>query len=318
MLHELRSAGRFISRLSADFHQRFRSVRFRRILLAMFVVSIGLVAIHIPLRWHGGRTAQNADIPLRPLTPLEAAALLSGGSDGEKLAGVVRLTESEVTVRTRVYPLVSDVSLGECSRRATYRNTIYQICSSSWEGYHNVHVVSRGALEKELGRRLTEQDLMPDYLADSIASFASNRLPLYFATEVAFLTAWFTGLFSLLRRIRNPLLVPPVVTVAGIGALLFVPYYSPAFIDADWFYQRIALEEVIGGRGPLGLSFLAVMAVAVPLRALCVPPLRPHLVRSRSAARVWTDGDACLDDRDGCTARGVLHSARCRISALLG
>jgi hypothetical protein len=296
-MYALTSAGRFISRLSGaivDLHQRFRSVRLRWILLTTFIVSVGLVAIHLPLRWQGGRTAQNADIPLRPMTPLEAAALLSGGSDGERLAGVVRLTASEVTVRTRVYPLVSDVSLGECSRRATYRNTIYQICSSSWEGYHNVHVVSRGALEKELGRRLTERDLTPDYLGDSIASFASNRLPLYFATEVAFLTAWLTGLISLLRRIRNPLLVPPLVSVAGMGALLFVPYYSPAFIDADWFYQRIALEEVIGGRGPLGLSFLAVMVVAVPLTALCLPLYALTLavrglrrVSGLTATRVW-------------------------------
>lgn len=31
--------------------------------------------------------------------------------------------------------------LGECSRRVTFRKTLYQICSSSWEGYHNVLLV---------------------------------------------------------------------------------------------------------------------------------------------------------------------------------
>lgn len=274
MPYVLASVGSVVSRLAdrmVESRRRFRSMPFSTIVLAAFLVSIGLVASHIPSRWHGGRTAQNADIPLRPLTPSEAAALLLGGSDGERLAGLVRLTGSEAIIRTRVYPLISDVSLGECSRRATHRGTTYQVCSTSWEGYHNLHVMSRGALEKELGRRLTEQDLTPDYLSDSIASFASNRIPMYFATEVAFLTALSTGLVSLLRRVRNLLLVPPLITVAGIGASFFVYYYSPAFVDADWFYQRIALEELIGGRGPLGLSFSVVMAVTALLTVLCLP-----------------------------------------------
>jgi hypothetical protein len=204
------------------------------------------------------------------------------------------LTKSDVTVRTRVYPLVSNIEDGECAQRVSYHGTNYQICSSSWESYYNVHVVSRSALEKELGGQLTEQDLKSAYLADSATSFASYRLPLYFAIEVAFLTAWLTGLVLLLRRIRTPLLVAPFVVLAGAVAWMFVLIYSPAFYDADWFYQRIALEEFIGGRGPLGLSFRAVMAIAVPLTAICLPLYLVTVfvggvrrVSGLTAARAW-------------------------------
>ena len=82
MLYSLAIPVRFVSRLSsgiANIHQRLRSIRFRNIFLAAFLLSIGVATAHVPVRWHGGRTGQNADIPLRALTPLEAAALLSGG-----------------------------------------------------------------------------------------------------------------------------------------------------------------------------------------------------------------------------------------------
>src|SRR5678816_4486501 len=99
-----------VSQLSASFvglHRKVRTIRTRSIALAAFILSIGLVTVHLPLRWQGGRTAQDADIPLRPLTPLEAAALLTGGPDGRRLAAVVRLTKSDVTVRTGVYLIPS-------------------------------------------------------------------------------------------------------------------------------------------------------------------------------------------------------------------
>ena len=270
----------------------FREISTRSILLGAVCLSTGLVAVHVPYRWNGGRTGEVADVPLRPLSAIEAAALLKGGADGVPVARVTDLTEKTAVVSTRVYPLVSSVDLAECWPGGRHNGVDYQFCSSSWERYHNVHRVERTELERHLGRSLRVADLQPSVpgysLVGSQPSFASDRLVAYFMSEVMFLTALLTALVLALRRVRSWLLVPAVFTVAAAASAIFVFFYSPAFVDADSFYQRIAIEEVLGGRGPVGVAFGVIWRVMPGLTVVCLPlyaVLRiPQLVRRRRAA----------------------------------
>jgi hypothetical protein len=292
-----------ISSRAASIRDRLVAVPLRTLVLAALCLSVGMVAAHLPLRWNGGRTAEVADIPLRPLSPVEAAALLTGAGDGKPLAGVVEIDEKAVVVRTAVYLLPSDVPSGECFSKISLQGVIYSVCSSSWEDYFNVHRVDRVSLESALGKTLGTADLNLGFLSESAASFASSRLPAYFATEVLFLTTLFTGMALGLRRLRNPLLIPPLLLSANVATAIFVVWYSPAFVDADWFYQRIALEEVIGGRGPFGLASSFVWVTMVPLTVVCLPFYALTLfVRGIHRLTGWSDRAV------GLTTAGVVLS----------
>ena len=270
----------------------FRGVRVRPIVAGALVLSTVIVAAYVPDRWNGGRTGEVADVPLRALSAIEAAALLRGGPDAQPVARITALTDKTAEVSTRVYPLVSSVDLGECWAGGRHSGVDYQFCSSSWEDYHNVHRVGRAALERELGRSLSAADVqffVPGYApTGSKPSFASHRLFAYFVSEVVFLTALLSGIALALRRVRSVLLVPPILTAAAVVSALFVLIYSPAFVDADYFYQRIAVEELMGGRGPLGVIFTAVWTIMPPLSLVSLPTyaiLRiAHFVRRRRTA----------------------------------
>ena len=278
-------------RICADGVRRFREISTRSILLGAVCLSTGIVAMHVPYRWNGGRTGEVANVPLRPLSAIEAAALLKGGPDGVPVARVTNLTEKTAVVSTRVYPLVSSVDLDECWPGGRHSGLDYQFCSSSWADYHNVHRVARTELERHLGRSLSAADLQPSVpgysLVGSQPSFASDRLAAYFISEVMFLTALLTGVALALRRVPSALLAPPIFTAAAVTSAIFVFVYSPALFDADDFYQRIAIEEVLGGRGPLGFAFRLIWVLMPALTVVCLPVYAAlrirQLVRRRRA-----------------------------------
>ena len=273
-------------RICADGVRRFREISTRSILLGAVCLSTGIVAMHVPYRWNGGRTGEVANVPLRPLSAIEAAALLKGGPDGVPVARVTNLTEKTAVVSTRVYPLVSSVDLDECWPGGRHSGLDYQFCSSSWADYHNVHRVARAELEHHLERSLRAADVQ-SVPAHSHPSFVSDRLAAYFISEVMFLTALLACLALALRRVPSALLAPPIFTAAAVTSAIFVFVYSPALFDADDFYQRIAIEEVLGGRGPLGFAFRLIWVLMPALTVVCLPVYAAlrirQLVRRRRA-----------------------------------
>lgn len=205
------------------------------------------------------------------MSAAEAAVLLKGGPDGKPVAAVTELSRTSAVISTGVYPVRSSSHISECWSGGSHNGVDYQFCSSSWENFHNVHSLARTELERELGRSLTDADVDPDWLAGSHASFHSQWIVGYFVAETLFLTAVLIGISAGLGRIRNPLLIPPLFTSAALVAFVFLLWYAPALSDADTFYQRIALEEVIGGRGPLGGAFIVIWLVMTPLSLICLP-----------------------------------------------
>ncbi|MGE0451375.1 MAG: hypothetical protein AB7Q29_17520 [Vicinamibacterales bacterium] len=246
-----------------SFADRAAHMRKRSIMRLAFLLSLFLVSAHLPARWQGGRTGQTADIPLRPMTAAEAAVLLT-----ERLAAIENVDAASVAIRTRVYVLQSPTRPGGCYRTLMHHGISYHVCSASWDNYHVRQYVGRAALEQELGRDISASEVDLAFLARSRASFSSDLVPAYFAVEVAFLTAWSSGFFLLLRRRPHLLLIPPIVFLFCAAGAVFALFYSPAFVDADWFYQRVVVEEFIGGRGPFGFPIAVIRSIAAPLAAL--------------------------------------------------
>jgi hypothetical protein len=245
---------------------RFRSLRARTALSFSAIVSTVLVLSFIPMRWEGERTATDAYIPLRPLTPAEAAALLrhSAKDTSRGRTAVVELDEATALVATTVYLVKREVPPSdECraENHVTVGDTTYEVCSASWESFSTLHEIDRRGLENELGRSLNDADVDSTFLDKWPSSFSSYLLPLYAIVEILFLTVLLSATLLGLSRLRRRTAVLPFLAVACALPTVFTLVYSPAFLDADWFHQRIAIESV-------GLySMLAFGVMALPAGA---------------------------------------------------
>lgn len=198
-------------------------MRSLRVVLVAFVVSAALVLIALAARQEGKRTATDAYLPMRTLTIEEAAFLVRAGT------AIAEIGDRDVVLATRNYVLRGD----DGKLRAE---------SATWESYCSTYRVARAPLERALGRRLLASELRP--LPDPVA-FSSDRVPLYVATEIAFLTAWLAGGALLLQALRRHwLAMLPVLWLLTLVPLFFVAWYSPAYVDADLFHQRVVLETI--------------------------------------------------------------------------
>ncbi|WNG55095.1 hypothetical protein F0U59_10130 [Archangium gephyra] len=219
----------------------------RRALLLAFPVALLFVVALVPLRWEGARTAYDAYHPLRAPTAPEAAALLSSFlGNGRPGAALVRMDADTVVLRT-VFYLLPEAEGSERARVVTWAGRRYGLISANWSSACSEHRLDRASLEKELGRPLTDADVDPSFLADRPVSFASHWLPLYVLVEVGFLTLLLGSLLFFLSRMGSRWWVIPGVTAHVLPVLFLVPVYSPAFIDADNFHQRVAVEALWDG-----------------------------------------------------------------------
>lgn len=220
-----------------------------------FGLAAALVLVAVPRRQEASRIVTEARIPMRALTPPEAAALLVGGR-----ARLARIGVGSVDLVTRDYlvPLVpGDPPAKDVLTRGSRS---WRPVAASWNGYSLRHRLARGALERELAGRPLAEFHDPAAAAEPI-SFDSRRLALYAAGEVAVLWATFLLAWTIVRRVRPLHLVTPAFLLLAVGYLATVAWYSPAFFDADLFYQRWVVEE--------GSAYLAPMgAVLVPAAAL--------------------------------------------------
>ncbi|HEX4960366.1 MAG TPA: hypothetical protein VF173_05980, partial [Thermoanaerobaculia bacterium] len=117
-------------------------------------------------------------------------------------------------------------------------------------------------------------------------SFSSEKLALYAVSEVAILWVTLLLVWLVIRRVRPLTLIAPALSLVAVGYMWVVSWYSPTLFDADFFYQRWAVESsavmvllfflpmlVISGLSLLG--FLATVIVRWVRRGKAFCPCRP-------------------------------------------
>ncbi|MFY9824096.1 MAG: hypothetical protein WAM82_22150 [Thermoanaerobaculia bacterium] len=214
-------------------------VRFLRRFPAVWItLAVAVVGMAVVGRSQPAKPMDYSDsLPMRNLTPQEAAALLE---TGDRLA---RIGDSSVDLITsrRLVPLTSPKGTTILIRRG----------SRLWEpknaGARSSDLalryrLDRAPLERALGGRPLATFLDPKAGSRKL-SFSSERMPLYAAFEVALFWAIFLLFWLIVRYLRPRTLILPVLLVLGIALLFAIQGYAPALTD-DGFYQRWAVEQI--------------------------------------------------------------------------
>jgi hypothetical protein len=204
----------------------------------------------VPRRQEASRIDTEARIPMRALTPPEAAALLVGGR-----ARLARIDAGTVDLVSRDYLVPLAPGDPSPERVLTRGSRSWHHLAASWDGYSLRYRLARGALERELAGRPLADFHDPAAAAEPI-SFDSGRLALYAVFEVAVLWATFLLAWTIARRVRPLHLLAPAFLLLAVGYLATVTWYSPAFFDADFFYQRWVVEEGFYYLVPIGAVLL--------------------------------------------------------------
>jgi hypothetical protein len=200
------------------------------------------------------RTATHAYIPIRTLLPLEAAALLSAeeGRDSEKYIGTIiqSVTDNYVILLTSWYVVPipsSNEVVPENYNVVQILGKSYSLVSNSWENYVCRYEISRTPLEQIIGHQLLptpQTEVSQSRFNKDKISFSSDLIWIYIVFEIFLLSSIFVLVFFLLTRI-NFLLWLPCFAAINFSLFFIVSFYSPAFLDADWFHQRIVIEDIV-------------------------------------------------------------------------
>ncbi len=254
------------------------------LIIVALLVSTAIVTIGLHFRQTPERSATDAYLPMRPLFPDEAAALLVAEDEREADAysrTVIIEADSEyIVLLTRDYPIrvpSSTTSTPESHGHVSIAGRSFHLTSNSWENYVSRYRVPRVPTERWMGRSLApapEAELSRSRFNEDRISFSSDRIWIYFLTEVLFLACLIVGVALVLGKL-SWLLWLPCLMAMQVLVLLFVCAYSPAFFDADWFHQRIVIERIaladlslIGLAHPYSLFAATLSLVVYLLRKL--------------------------------------------------
>jgi hypothetical protein len=201
----------------------------------LLIISAVFVALWLPSRWNGGGGITEWFLPLRSITADEAAFLIRQGE-----ASIMSIDADYVMIGSRYFVIVYQ----DTPRRdGTPVSRMYD-AQATFDDYYSAYSVYLPALEASLGRALTEYDIHPEAFKEYQLSFSPEHLPFYLLFETTLLAILATFIVYSLRHIRSRWQAIHSFTVAQLILLLVVPFYAPAFVDADYFYQRIALETI--------------------------------------------------------------------------
>lgn len=229
-----------------------------RYCLAAVLGAAIMVGIGVLLRWNGTRTAYDAYVPLRPLTVIEAAALLDAP---DTAAAITAMDRQNVQIVTDNYLLPVSASAVEGTGTISIDGVVYMLHRTNWNGLVSLYRVDRAALEQRLGRSLGPLDNAPGRFAGRPISFDSSLLWLYVAIEIAVLAACLAAVPVAIRLTQRRMVAIPAAGAVALAIVLFVPRYAPAVIDADSFYQRIVLEHLLVPAALTGPAFLVATLV---------------------------------------------------------
>lgn len=239
-------------------------------------IAVAVVGIALPFRQKADRSATDAWLPMRSLTPHEAAALLAAevNRSTNRYAGTIveRLTPADAVLLTRWYVVEApapDTPLPESCGPLGIDGRHFELVSASWENCVSRYRVPREPLERLLGRPLaaaTPEERTAEGFDDDRVSFSSDLVWLYFVAEVLLISLVLIALYATFAR-AHFLLWLPLCTALQIAGLVIVALYSPAFFDADFFHQRIVIEDV--ALIPLTpLTWLGTVGVGLPVLSL--------------------------------------------------
>lgn len=247
-----------------------------------FALAVALVLAAVPRRQVASRIATEAWIPMRTLTPPEAAVLLTSGR-----GSLARIGADSVDLVTRDY-LVPLGSFG--AESPSYQDVLtrggrsWRLSAAGWNGYSLRYRLARRPLERELAGRPLAAFVEPAAAARPI-SFDSRLLALYAVIEMALLWAAFLLAWTIARRVRPSHLVPPALLLLACGWLVTVNWYAPAHFDADAFFQRWVVEEGFYYLIPLAVALVPVSVLS--LLGLCAVRVLEPSGRRRQIAVSW-------------------------------
>jgi hypothetical protein len=195
-------------------------------------------------------------LPIRSLQIKEAAALLGNGEkskDGVFHGAVILGLRNEVVEVATTYYLSPTE---DCKDQSSHESQLPQLlCTDKYSYYmipasgggwdkrvYSLYHLDRRILEKELGRNLSDNDIDLDYFKDAVPSFSDARIPFYVIIETLYLCLIISTLLYVFRK-NAWFFFPTLLAFQGI-TILFVPFYSPAFYDYDFFFQRVILEDL--------------------------------------------------------------------------
>lgn len=228
--------------------------------LVSLIVATTLVSLSLQHRQEPKRTWQDAYIPIRSLTPIEVAAIFIS-NEKRKPSSYARIvindiTDKHIVVLTRNYVVPTNSqhqNIPESYAGVNIQGKSFRIVSNSWENYICQYIVDRIALENILGfplRKTKEADIEKNGFYEDKISFSSKNIWIYAISEIVAISVLLIVIIHIFVKLHF-LLWLPCLTALDISSVFFVKWYSPAFFDADSFYQRIIIEEI-----PLRFTFV--------------------------------------------------------------
>ncbi len=248
------------------------------------VLAVAIVGVALPFRQKADRSATDAWLPMRTLTPHEAAALLVAEENRSTNhhAGtlVERLTPADAVLLTRWYVIETaapDSPVPESYSLAEVGGRHFELVSGSWENCVSRYRVPREPLQRLVPRPLaaaTPAERTAEGFGDARVSFSSDLVWLYFVAEVLLIALALVAFYAIFAR-AHVLLWLPLCTALQLSMMIVVALYSPAFLDADFFHQRIVIEDLLlvliaplDWLGGIGIHLLSLSLLAYVLLRL--------------------------------------------------
>ena len=194
---------------------------------------------------------------------------------------------------TAVYVLPGRNTQPETIGSVIFNGKSFNVISASWEGYRLLYRVNRQEVESRLNISILPNQIHWDLGNTYKYSFLNENLYWYCIIEILLLTLIIMILTLTLRFVRNVLFVVSILALLCIATVTVTSWYSPAFFDADLFFQRVVLEEfALQSMKILGLmSLFSAISLALMLPYLGAKLFKLFGVRNRS---YWLSMSAIL------------------------
>jgi len=194
--------------------------------IVSLIVATAIVFLSLHFRQEPKRTGPDAYVPIRTLTPIEAAAIFIANSkrkpDSYATIIITDITEINIVILTRNYviPVTSlNQKIPESYDGVTIQGKSFRIVSNSWGNYVCQYVVDRLALEDILGYRLSKtkiSDVEKNGFNKDKISFSSKNIWIYVISEIIAISVLLTLIIQIFARLHF-LLWFPCVTVLDIA-----------------------------------------------------------------------------------------------------